>query len=297
MNSAPLTIWCNAHFPQPALDELRGRLGAHRLVFPAGLQKSNLVAGGPDPLLAEADVAFGQPDPAQAMELPRLKWVQLTSAGYTRYDRDDLRAAFARRAAVMTNSSDVYAEPCAEHLFGMMLALARQIPQCAVDQREHRSWRAAEHREKCRLLVGQSVLILGFGTIAARLVELLQPFHMRLTATRRHPTPAEGCEVIAADRTDEWLPTADHVVNILPASPATERFLDRRRLGLMKPRAILYNIGRGSTVDQTALAEALNAGGASRGLSGRDRPRAAAAGASTLESRQLPYHAPYGRRP
>jgi len=59
------------------------------------------------------------------------------------------------------------------------------------------------------------------------------------------------------EKTDELLPQADHVVNILPANAGTERFIDRRRIGLMKPTAIFYNIGRGNTVEQPALLEAL----------------------------------------
>jgi phosphoglycerate dehydrogenase-like enzyme len=260
MNSAPLSVWCNAHFPESALAELKSRLKGHRLVLASGLQKSNLAAGGADPLLEEADIALGQPDPAQAMQLARLKWVHLTTAGYTRYDRDDLRQVFKKRGATMTNSSSVYAEPCAEHVFSMMLSLARQLPQCMADQLSTRLWRSAEHREKCHLLVGQNVLILGLGAIGLRLVEMLQPFKMNITAVRRRPVPHARCRVVATEQADESLASADHVVNILPASAATEKFLDRRRLGMMKPSAILYNIGRGTTVEQSALADVLQAG-------------------------------------
>jgi len=142
----------------------------------------------------------------------------------------------------------------------MMIAMARQLPQCMVEQLGPRSWSSAEHRVRSRLLTGQSVLILGYGAIAARLVELLQPFGMKISATRRRPAPAPGCAIVAAEQTDELLPLADHVVNILPANPSTERFLDARRIGLLKPGAMFYNIGRGTTLDQTALAAALNAG-------------------------------------
>ena len=76
------------------------------------MQKSNLAVGGADPLLEQADIALGQPDAAQAMKIARLKWVHLTTAGYTRYDRDDLRQRFRERGAMMSNSSGVYAEPC-----------------------------------------------------------------------------------------------------------------------------------------------------------------------------------------
>lgn len=240
--------------------ELRDSVAGHRLIFPAGLQKSNLVAGGADPALVEANIAFGQPDPVQAMQLPRLRWVQLTSAGYTRYDRDDLRQAFAARGAVMTNSSSVYAEPCALHVLAMMLAIARDLPACWDEQRGPRAWRAAEHRARCQLLLGKTVVILGFGAIAARLVAMLEPLGMRIIAVRRRPTGAEPCRVLPTRQLDEVLPLADHLVNILPANSDTERLLDSRRFALLRPTAVLYNIGRGTTVDQSALLDALQGG-------------------------------------
>src|SRR4029079_15699801 len=63
---------------------------------------------GPDPRLAAADIAFGSPDPQQVIGLDNLKWVQLTAAGYTPYDRDDLRAAIKARGAAITNCSSVF---------------------------------------------------------------------------------------------------------------------------------------------------------------------------------------------
>jgi len=118
------------------------------------MQKSNLIGGDADPLLEQADIALGQPDPAQTIALQRLKWVHLTSAGYTRYDRDDIRQAIRRRGAIMTNSSNVYAEPCAQHLLSMMLGMARRLPQSMADQLGPQTWHAAEHRTECHLLLG-----------------------------------------------------------------------------------------------------------------------------------------------
>jgi phosphoglycerate dehydrogenase-like enzyme len=258
MTSAPLTIWCNAKFPEAVIAELRQRVAVHRLVFPAALQKSNLAVGVADPLLAEADIAFGQPDPEQVMMLAKLKWVQLTTAGYTRYDRDDLRAAFRGRGAALTNSSSVYSEPCAQHAMAFMLGLSRRLPQCMDDQRGGRPWHALDHRSRCHLLSGQTVLILGFGAIAKRLVELLQPFRMNIVAVRRKAIGDETCRIVATENVGQVLPLADHVMNILPSSGATDGFMSRARIGQMKPGAIYYNIGRGTTQDQAALVDALN---------------------------------------
>ncbi len=123
-----LCIWCNARLADAAGARLAAGVAPHRLLLSSQLT-GNLAAAGPDPLLAEADIAFGQPDPDQLLNLPRLRWIQLSSAGYTRYDRSDIRDALRRRGAVLTNSSSVFNEPCAEHLLAFMLANARAFPR------------------------------------------------------------------------------------------------------------------------------------------------------------------------
>lgn len=251
-----LTIWFNAQFPPEATERLRSRLSGHR-ILPSGLSATNLTVAGPDPLLEQADVAYGQPDPQQIMALPRLRWIHLTSAGYTRYDRPEIKAALHQRGAILTNSSSVYSEPCAQHVLAMMLAFARQLPQCQDEQRAPGTWKSAEHRILSRLLLGQSVLLLGFGAIGRRLAEMLHPLGVKITAVRRNPTSDPGVRVEPTDRVDELIPEADHVVDILPANPSTRGFMSASRLARMKPEAIFYNIGRGSTVDQAALLSTL----------------------------------------
>lgn len=260
MSTAPLTIYCNAAFPDSAAAYLARELGPHKLVRPASLQSSNLAAGSADPLLAGADVAFGQPDPDQALTLPRLKWVHLTTAGYTRYDRDDLRKALADRGGQLTTSSGVYAEPCAEHAFAFMLSMARQLPAMVLDQAGERPWRQAEHRGNSRLLLGQSAVLYGYGTIAARLAEMLAPFKMDVVGVRRKVKGDEAVPVVTQAEADARLPRADHVVNILPAAAGTDRYFTADRFAKMKPGTIFYNIGRGTTVDQDALIAALKSG-------------------------------------
>jgi phosphoglycerate dehydrogenase-like enzyme len=238
------------------MEELRHGLSGHRLII-ASTQTGNLASSGPDADLERADVALGQPDPAQVMTLPRLRWVHLTSAGYTRYDRNDLRAAMRARGAALTNSSAVYAEPCAEHAFAMMMSLARRLPQCAVDQQTTRAWHAADHRIRSRVLVGQTAVVVGYGAIGRRLVELLAPLRMNVVCVRRKAIGGENVRVVPQERLDEVLPHADHVVNLLPENAGTVRFFDPRRIGSIKPGGIFYNIGRGTTVDQEALRAAL----------------------------------------
>jgi phosphoglycerate dehydrogenase-like enzyme len=153
----------------------------------------------------------------------------------------------------------VYADPCAEHLLAMMLANARRLPACVADQGS-RSWHAAERRRQAFLLRGQTVVMLGYGSIARRLSELLAPFEMHIVAFDRAPRGDERIEMVGEAGLDSALGQADHLVNVLPENDGTHRLLDARRLALLPPSASVYNIGRGTTLDQQALRAALGSG-------------------------------------
>ena len=254
-----LQIWCNYAFKGEAADLLRRRTGQHRLRFSTG----NNTGVPPrsesgDPQAVEADILFGQPDLSILFASRRLRWVELTSAGYTTYDRDDLRQALRARNAVLTNSSRVFDEPCAQHLAAMILALARELPRCLDNQRTARAWLHGEPRAGRRFLLnGQTAVIYGFGTIARRLVEILRPFGMQLWGVRRIVRGDEGISILTRQEADARLGEMDHVLNILPANDSTGHFFDAARFACCKPGARFYNIGRGATVDQTALLDAL----------------------------------------
>ena len=255
-----LNIWTNAIFPAEATDRLEQGVAPHRLLNATITSQFNLVSAPPDDRLADAEIAFGQPDVEQLFHLPRLRWVHLTTAGYTTYDRDDLRQSFRQRGVVMTNSSQVYAEPCAQHALAMLLANARQLLPCYDEQRADRPWGYLELRKRSFLLNGQSVLIYGYGAIAKRLCELLAPLHMNLIGVRRQPRGDESIPTVPLSEHLRYLPTADHVINILPASPQTRDFFDRERFAHMQPKAHFYNIGRGTTVNQDDLVQTLTDG-------------------------------------
>lgn len=254
------TIWSNTQFSPAAESRLREELAArgHQLIFSSAANANVLAGGGVDPDLPGADIALGQPDPEQCLSLPELRWVEVVTAGYTRYDRPDFLEPWRERGAVFSTMSGVFAEPCAQHVLAMMLSLARQLPASLRDQLTDQRWEYFQRRYDSSLLNGQTVLILSYGTIAKRLVELLAPFGMKIYALRRRAYSERGVHVIAEDRLSSVLPEVDHLVNILPDSDATRHFMNTRRFGLLKPTARFYNIGRGTTVDQNALVAALN---------------------------------------
>ena len=257
-----LTVWTNHGFRPEALEIFEQGLAAagHQLINSPKASASVLSAGAADPAMAAADIVFGQPDVADAMRLPGLRWVALTTAGYARYDRDDFRAAMRVRATPVTSASGVFADPCAQQMLAGMLALVRNLPLQLRNQDGPREWRYLEDRFTASVLTGQDVLLLGFGAIGRRLAELLAPFGGRVTAYRRTPCGDEGIRVVTGAGLASAMADADHVVNLLPDSPATQRFMNAARFAGMKRGARFYNVGRGTTVDQEALIAALTSG-------------------------------------
>ena len=260
MTTKKLRIFSDAPLSASALEILKKGTASHELVFPRRAAESVLVRTEPDPALATADIAFGQPDAGSVLNSDRLRWVHLTSAGYTRYDTPEFRAFAESRRLLVTNSSIVYSEACAEHVFAFMLAQARGLPQGLQTRCANGSPRWIELREGSGLLQNQRAVILGFGAIASRLLELLAPFEMKVIAMRRKPRGDEGIPTVTAENLQQALAAADHVISILPDNPDSIHFISSERLGWMKPGAIFYNIGRGTTVDQQALLESLRSG-------------------------------------
>jgi phosphoglycerate dehydrogenase-like enzyme len=295
-SSDRLRIWCNLLLPDAARRALEDGVAGHTLVSANRVSASNLDTSPPDADLLASDVAFGQPNPRDMIESARLNWIHLSTAGYTLYDRDDLRSALRARGSALTNSSSVYAEPCAQHVLAMMLALSRRLPQAWLDQQQ-RKWDYLPLRAQSRLLRGNSVAIVGYGAIGRRLVEMLAPFEMKITTVRRTPRDDEGVRSLPMERASEAIATADHIVNLLPAGANTKEFFDAALFARIKRGAIFYNVGAARPSIRRHCSRRSNRTSARRGLSGRDQPRAPAAGRSALERAELPHHPPQRRRP
>lgn len=250
-----LHLWCNYDFREPVAARLRA--GAHRHRLTLVDSSVSVPAAGELP----PDVLLGQPDPVYLLETTTVRWAEITSAGYTRYDRDDLRREIAGRGSSLTNSSRVFDEACAQHLAAMILALARELPRCLENQRGERVWLHDEPRVGRRFLLnGQKAILYGYGTIARRAVEILLPLGLELAGVRRTPRGDEVIPILTEQEADLRLGEMDHVINILPASDSTVHYFDGRRFSRFKRGARFYNLGRGTTVDQEALVAVLHAG-------------------------------------
>ena len=261
MEKQTYKIWCNNSFNADEKVErellINGTKEHEIYLFKPG---ENDTSGESKHALHQADIAFGTPDANTLLSCENLKWIHINSAGYSDYDREDLRKKLIERQTILTNSSAVYDEPCAQHLLAMMLSFSRALPFAHQEQRENQLWQKDNLRPRLNLLNGQNAVILGFGSIGRKLAELLKPFQMNLIGIKRTVSGEQPIRVAIQNEVDKYLPKADHIINILPANDETQKFLDAERLGNIKPGAFIYNMGRGSTIDQKALAAGLRSG-------------------------------------
>lgn len=255
-----LKIFCDIQLSEPGLKRLREGVATHEIILPSKMLSSPFTQSTRDTAFDEVEIAFGQPNLENIYESKKLKWIHISSAGFTRYDTPEFRAFASEREIHVTNSSTVYAEACAEHVFAFMLAQSRRLPESLKARYENNSPKWLHLRHSSPLLKHQRVVILGFGGIATRLLEMLKPFHMEVAAYRRKPRGDEGIPIISMAELPDALAQADHVINILPANAQSNAFVSSERLKQMKRGAVFYNIGRGATVDQAALVDALSTG-------------------------------------
>ena len=183
---------------------------------------------------------------------PRLRWIQSISAGVEEFARPVL----AEHGVVLTSAAGVYDAGLAESVLGFLVALSARIVEDA--RLAPGTWPSGG----TTLLRGTTALIVGAGSIGTETGRLLRAAGVRVRGIARTPRPADAVfeSIRGPDALLDELARADHIVNVLPRTAGTERMFDARAFAAMKPTAYFVNIGRGATVDEPALIEALEAG-------------------------------------
>lgn len=207
--------------------------------------------------IVDAQVAVGgRITEAQLRAAASLVWHHVPWVGVERI----ASPLYADQGIVLTNGSGVNAANIAEHVLAMMLAFARQIPLFVRDQ-DNASWRAWKDVPGFFELGGQRVLCLGTGSIGHEVARRLTAFGCEVIGASRSGRSVSGFHhCVSFDRLDDELAQADHVISSLPLTEATRGLYGRERIGATKQGAYFYNVGRGGTVDQDALIEALRNG-------------------------------------
>ena len=181
--------------------------------------------------------------------LPRLRYVQLPSAGYE-HARPHLPPGL-----VLCNGRGVHDAGTAELAVGLTLAVQRDLPRAVRAMADGR-W----DNPFGPSLADRRVLVVGQGSVGQAIVARFRPFEVALVRVARTARDAEDGHVHGVAELPDLLPDADVVVLAIPLSRTSYHLLDAAALARMKDGAIVVNVARGKVVDTAALLAELTAG-------------------------------------
>lgn len=226
----------------------------------------------PENVWADAEVLYtlrSYPDPAQA---PRLRWVQLHTAGVDHAIRQPIISA---EDVDVTTTSGVHAVQMAEYCMMMMMAFTYKLPEMMQFQ-ARAEWPKDQHKRFApRELRGQTLGIVGYGAVARELARQAQALGMNVLASKRdlkHLTDSDSyvepgtgdpegiipARLYPPEALASMVTECDFVVAIVPQVKDARPIIDERVLSHMKKSAVFINVARGSVVDEAALITALS---------------------------------------
>ncbi len=206
---------------------------------------------------ADVEVILGVVPERLLAAAPNLRWVHATASGVDMF----MYPAFKDSDVILTGEKGLVGGHLADHGFGLLLALTRQIHTAIKHGTD--AW---AHREEMRAkeieLEGLTMGVVGFGGTGRAMARRALGFGMRVLAMDELPVPGgDGvADVWPASRLGELLGASDVVAVCCPLTEATDKLFDDARFAQMKPGAILVNVTRGEVVDGEALVRALRSG-------------------------------------
>ena len=187
---------------------------------------------------------------AMLRRAPAVRWLHSPGAGVERWPLDELR----RRGITLTNGAGVFAIPIAEWVLSMMLSAATRGRAVDAAQREHR-WEGDLESDE---LYGRTLLVVGGGGIGQQIIDRAAAFGMRIWAANRSGRPVANAEqTVTGDSWRELLGEAHFVVVTVPLTEETRSLIGTAELARMRPDAWLLNVGRGATLDEDAVLDAV----------------------------------------
>ena len=204
----------------------------------------------PDPaarhVFGGCQIVFGNPPPGWIADSPALRWVQLESVGFGEYTDLDWQKLNAR--VQLTNLAGFFSEPVAESILAGILSHYRGMGRLSILQAS-RKWLGDTLRPSLGTLSGAHIVLFGKGDINQRVAELLRPFKCTIQSFGRNWERSELQKALAK---------ADVVICTVPDSASTRGLFDRNLIGNIKNGGLFVNFGRGSLIDEVALADALD---------------------------------------
>ena len=204
--------------------------------------------------LIDSEIVFGRIPPHLLIELPKLKWLHMASAGVNGMTD---RALYANQSTILTKSSGTFGISISEHIIGMMIALGRDFGRYYKNQNESR-W--CSDFPDLLGISGSTVLIVGLGNIGTEVARHLCGFGCRIIGLRRNTSKTNDVvsDVRHISKLHEVLPEADYVIVCTPGTTETDKLFGHKEFEIMKSNAIIINVGRGFVIDSNTLTDALN---------------------------------------
>jgi D-2-hydroxyacid dehydrogenase (NADP+) len=181
--------------------------------------------------------------------LTGLKWIQSLATGVDHF----LRSPALAPSVLISSGRGIHGPMMREMAAFLMMCLSHNVLRQVADQKAH-AW----ERRPWTTLYEKTAVIVGIGVSGQAVGELLNALGMRVIGVTRTPRDIPGfASMMATDRLVEAAGMADYLINVLPAAPENTGLFNRAVFAAMKPGASFINVGRGETVDEAALIDAL----------------------------------------
>mgnify|MGYP001812387030 FL=1 len=206
---------------------------------------------------ADVDVILGLVPPKLLASAPRLKWAQSISSGVDSF----MYPEFINSPVVLTSEKGLVGEHLADHGFGLLLALTRQLAAARDLGADSWSQRGALRREELEL-TGAHMGIIGYGGTGRAMARRAAAFGMQVRAIDCDPVPADAAlaQVEPSAALDDLLAWSDVLAVCAPLTDETRGLLNHVAFAQLKPGAFLINVTRGEIMDEADLVAALQSG-------------------------------------
>ena len=225
------------------------------------LTKANAKQGfGPEIEDAEALILSGTHYGAEVAQdlkdrAKKLRWIQSAAIGVDYYAKFGIPDG-----VTLTTAAGLKGGTVSEHAFSLLLSLMHGV-QYLERYRAKKEWQNDIARANITPLDGRTIAVIGYGSIGKEIGRKAKAFDMNVIGVSRSGQgDANADQAVTVDKMLDILPEADVVAVALPSNPESDHLLDAKAFQAMKPGAVFVNVGRGLTMDESALVGALQSG-------------------------------------
>ena len=270
MTSPPIEVLITVPISEELLNQLRGISTRITITAIPASRPGDI----PTETWARAEVLYTAHILPEPKQVPALKWIQFHYAGIDRFLEEPL---LKKDGLLITTLSGAAASQVAEYILTMMLALGHKVPALLAAQKKSEWPKERFERFSPFELRGKTAGIVGYGSIGRQAARLLQPFGVRILATKRDAMqPADTgyipgeelgdsngdfvARLYPAEALRSMLRECHFVIVTVPRTAQTEGLIDEHILSHLRPGAFLIDVSRGGVVNHAALLNALKSG-------------------------------------